>query len=116
MLASSRRWRAAAALLLAMGAAAHAHLAESDEPTSETSGQISWVDPQARAFGIETEDREMEFAVDDATVILRDGKPSRLDEVQPGEWAAACVYRLRGEQRLCVRLEILTPPEEEGLE
>jgi hypothetical protein len=106
----------ALALGLAVGAALAAPPAGTDEPTSETSGQISWVDPQARAFGIETDEQEMEFVVDEATVILRDGKPTRLDAVQPGEWAAACVYRLRGEQRLCVRLEILTPPEEEGLE
>jgi hypothetical protein len=97
-------------------AAALASPPEVEEPTSETSGQISWVDPQARAFGIEADEQEMEFATDEATVILRDGKPSRLEEVQPGDWAAACVYRLRGEQRLCLRLEILTPPEEEGLE
>jgi hypothetical protein len=111
-----RGCQAALILLLAAGPAGSGPAADADNPTSETSGQVSWVDPQARAFGIETDEQELEFVTDDATVILRDGKPSRLEEVQPGDWAAACVYRLRGDQRLCVRLEILTPPEEEGLE
>jgi len=90
--------------------------APAEDPPSEASGQISWVDPQAGAFGIETEEEELEFTVGPDTAIQRDGKAISLEQVQPGDWAVSCLWRLSGEKRLCLRLEIQTPPEEEGLE
>lgn len=86
------------------------------EPGAEASGQISWVDPQAGAFGLETDGEEMELRVGAGTVITRDGRPATLEDVQPGDWAVACTWRMEEGRRVCLRLEIQTPPEEEGLE
>lgn len=88
----------------------------SEEPPAETSGLISWVDPQAGSFGLDTGEEELEFVIGPETVVTRDGRSVTLEEVQPGDWAAACTWRPSVEKRLCLRLEIQTPPEEEGLE
>ena len=88
----------------------------SEETPTEVSGQVSWVDPQAGAFGLSVNEEEMEFTVTPETVITRDAKTIALEDVQPGEWAAACSYRLSGEKHLCLRLEIQTPSGEEGFE
>ncbi len=103
----------AAWIWLALFSLPPAHSQESD---LETTGHITWVDPQAEEFGIDSDGEELDFVIDDETVILRDHEPATLEDVQPNEWVVSCVYRLSGGQRLCIRLEIETPPEEEGLE
>ncbi|MCZ6777500.1 MAG: hypothetical protein V3U86_01355 [Acidobacteriota bacterium] len=82
----------------------------------EITGHITWVDPDAEEFGIDSDGEELNFVVDDDTVILRDHQPATLEDVQPNEWVVSCVYRISNSRRLCIRLEIETPPEEEGLE
>jgi hypothetical protein len=90
--------------------------AHSQENDPEVTGYITWVDPDAEEFGIDTGGEELDFVVDDRTVILRDHLPATLEDVQPNDWVVSCVYRIHGSQRFCLRLEIETPPEEEGLE
>ncbi len=109
----------AAAAAAAMGAArALSSLSpvQTEEAPAEASGQISWVDPQAGSFGLDTGEEEMEFAAGPGTAISRDGKPIPLEDVQPGDWVVSCTWRMSGEKRVCVRMEIQTPAEEEGLE
>jgi len=102
--------------LAALGPAWAAQGAGAEAPDSETSGQISWVDPASGTFGLDTGESEMEFTIGPATVITRDRKPIPLENVQPGDWVVSCSYKLNGEKLLCLRLEIQTPSGEEGLE
>ena len=90
--------------------------AHSQDTDPEVTGHITWVDPDAEEFGIDSDGEELDFVVDADTVILRDHQLATLEDVQPNEWVVSCVSRVSGSRRLCIRLEIETPPEEEGLE
>jgi hypothetical protein len=66
-------------------------------------GVVDSIDAQAGTLSLDGKKSNRVLEVNSETVLEKDGKPARLDEVQPGDYARGLVSRMEGGREVMVK-------------